>query len=116
MKWGGGAGAPTPVARSAPNHGAPAANGEERSAVDAAADYYHYYNVDARDDCVGAAHVVTQAREAVGFAGAGDRGMIRSDGEAQGTREFEGASQMQRTSSSLTSATSMSAETGVRRG
>ena len=37
----------------------------------------------------------TQAREAVGFAGAGDRGMIRSDDEAQGTtRVFEGASQM----------------------
>lgn len=39
--------------------------------------------------------MVTQAREAVEFAGAGDRGMIRTDCEAQGTaRVFEGASQM----------------------
>jgi len=105
-----------PVARSVPNHGAPAgvataANSDERSAVvgavvgAAAADCVRYYCVYARDDCVGAVHVVTQAREAVGFAGAGDRGMIRSDGEAQGTtRVSQGASQMRRTSSSLTSA------------
>jgi len=61
MKWREGAGAPMPVARSAPNDGAPAAvstaaNSDGRSAVGAAvdvaaaADYYHYYYVDARDD------------------------------------------------------------------
>ena len=132
MRWSERTSARMPVARSVPNHGASTAaaaanSDDERSALDgavvdavaaaaaaAAADCVHYYCVYARDDCVGAVHAVTQAREAVGFAGAGDRGMIRTDGEAQGTtRVSEGASQMRRTSSSLTSVTSMSAGTEV---
>ena len=111
------------AARSAPNLGAPAAAttaeySAARSAVAAAAAAAASCP-DAGFDSADVVHVVNQAREVVVFAGAEDRGMTRSGGEAQGTMAaFGGAIRTRRTllsSSSLSSSvvTASAAGTGV---
>jgi hypothetical protein len=111
------------AARSAPNLGAPAATttaeySAARSAVAAAAAAAASCP-DAGFDSADVVHVVNQAREVVVFAGAEDRGMTRSGGEAQGTMAaFGGAIRTRRTllsSSSLSSSvvTASAAGTGV---
>jgi hypothetical protein len=112
------------AARSAPNLGAPAATttaeySAARSAVAAAAAAAAASCPDAGFDSADVVHVVNQAREVVVFAGAEDRGMTRSGGEAQGTMAaFGGAIRTRRTllsSSSLSSSvvTASAAGTGV---
>ncbi len=100
------------AARSAPNLGAPAAAttavyNAARSAVAAAAAAAASCP-DAGFDSADVVHVVNQAREVGGFAGAEDRGMTRSGGEAQGTTAaFGGAIRTRRTSLSSSSSSSL---------
>jgi hypothetical protein len=105
------------AARSAPNLGAPAAaTSAEYSAVRsaAAAAAAAASCPDADFDSADVVHVVNQAREVGGFAGAEDRGMTRSGGEAQGTMAtFVGAIQTRRTSLSSSVVTASAAGTEV---